>query len=225
MCAAKNPKEPDQLLFLFCYTLFVKNLFFGVGGVVIFLAGLYFFWPEAAITNYPSDGTTVVAFGDSLVEGVGATEGNDFVSLVSQEIGEPIINLGVSGNTTELGLARLDEVLAKNPKIVILLLGGNDFIRRIPRATTESNLKVMIERIQAQGAIVLLLGVRGGILRDGFDAMYEDLSETYSTAYVPDVLDGLFGDSTLMADGIHPNDAGYKIIAERVAEELKPLLK
>ena len=203
----------------------MKKILLGVGIIAVVGVAILTFWPEAAITNYPSDGTTIVAFGDSLVEGVGATEGNDFVSLVSREIGEPIINMGVSGNTTQLGLDRLDEVLAKDPKIVILLLGGNDFIRRVPRATTEGNLRTMIERIQARGAIVVLLGVRGGILSDGFDAMYEDLAATYGTAYVPDVLDGLFGKNEFMADGIHPNDRGYQVIAERVAKEVEPLLE
>lgn len=192
---------------------------------MVVIVGIFIFLPETTIKNYPSRGSTIVAFGDSLVEGYGASPGNDFVSVLSQDISEPIINLGVSGNTTELGLSRIDAVLAKDPKIVILLLGGNDYLRRIPRETTEANLRTIIERIQAKGAMVVLLGVRGGVLLDGFDAMYENLADMYGTAYVPDVLDGLFENNQLMSDGIHPNDAGYKIIAGRVAKELRPLLE
>jgi len=202
-----------------------QNVLIGAVLLVVISVGAYLLWPQAAIKNYPPDGTTIVAFGDSLVEGVGATDGNDFVSVLSREIGEPIINLGISGNTTEQGLARIDDVLSQDPKIVILLLGGNDYLRRIPQTTTRQNLATMIERIQAEGAVVVLLGVRGGILRDNFDAMYEELADTYDTAYVSDVLDGLFGNNAYMADGIHPNDAGYALIAERVANELEPLLK
>ena len=73
------------------------------------------------ITNYPGDGTTIVAFGDSLVEGVGATAGNDFVSVLSTEIGEPIVNLGQRGDTTRDGLKRLDSVIAQDPQKVFLI--------------------------------------------------------------------------------------------------------
>lgn len=203
----------------------MEKILIGIGIAALFGFGIFIFWPEATIKNYPSGGTTIVAFGDSLVEGFGATSGNDFVSVLSKQIGEPIINLGVSGNTTEMGLARVDEVLKQDPKIVILLLGGNDYLRRIPKERTRQNLATIIERIQAQGSMVVLLGVRGGILGDGFASMYEELSETYQTAYVPDVLDDLFGNNKYMSDGIHPNDAGYKMIADRVSDELQPLLK
>ncbi len=197
-----------------------------VGGIVAALALLWLvFWPEPSVTNYPSDGETIVAFGDSLVYGYGATDGNDFVSVVERSVGEPIINLGVNGDTTRDGLVRLDDALAKNPKVVILLLGGNDALQKIPEAETFANLATMIERIHASGSMVLLLGVRGGLLTDSFAHEYRMLAAEYHTAFVPDVLDGVFGRPALMADPIHPNDAGYAIIAERVAKELVPLLE
>jgi len=184
---------------------------------------LLFFATPSAVTNYPSDGATIVAFGDSLVEGVGATTGNDFVSLASQQIGEPIINLGRSGDTTRDGLSRLDEVLTQNPKIVIVLFGGNDYLRQIPPEETFQNLSTMIESIHETGAIVVLLGVRGGLLTDSYRGEYQAVVNTHNTAFVPDVLDGLFGQSSRMADPIHPNDVGYAIIADRVAPVISEL--
>src|SRR5688500_11781318 len=74
----------------------------------------------------------IVAFGDSLVVGVGAAPGNDFVSLLSARIDEPIINLGRSGDTTEKALARISEVINEKPALVIVLLGGNDYLRKVP---------------------------------------------------------------------------------------------
>lgn len=177
------------------------------------------------VKNYPSTGANIVAFGDSLVVGVGATEGKDFVTVLSNKIGEPIINLGKSGDTTAMAMTRLDKVLGNNPKIVLLLLGGNDYLRKVPKEETFSNLGTMIKAIQDQGAAVIVLGVRGGVISDNYKDDFESLSKEYSTAYVPDVLDGLLGHSDLMYDSIHPNDAGYQIIADKIFPVIKNLIK
>ncbi len=193
--------------------------------VVLFLLA-YIFWPTShTVKNYPSSGTSVVAFGDSLVSGVGSTLGGGFVSILEKEIGVPIINLGKSGDTTEDGLARMESIKDTHPKVVMLLLGGNDYLRKIPQATTRTNLAKIIEEIQGQGAIVVLLGVRGGVLQDNFSDMYEELADTYETAYVSNVLEGLFARDAFMSGAIHPNDAGYEKIAERIAPVLAELLK
>jgi len=187
-------------------------------------AYLYFFGAHE-VRNYPSSGTDIIAFGDSLITGVGAFPGRDFVSLLSQKIGQPIVNLGVSGDTAAGGLARLGELDAYNPKVVIVLFGGNDYLRRVPQAQTFENLTEIVESIQAKGAIVLLLGIRGGLLNDHFDTEFKKLRNTHDTAYVSDVLEGLLGKQEYMSDEIHPNDAGYARIAERVYPVLAPLLK
>lgn len=184
----------------------------------------YFIFRGDNITNYPPKNQTIVAFGDSLVEGVGASAGNDFVSVVARTLGKEIINRGKSGDTTADGLARIDDVLAEDPGIVIVLLGGNDALRRVPKKDTFANLGAIIERLQATGAVVVLLGVRGGILGDGYAEDYETLAETYHTAYVSNVLEGLITNPEFMHDGIHPNDQGYAIVAGRVAEVLQTVL-
>jgi acyl-CoA thioesterase I len=193
--------------------------------VLVLAAGVFYFLRAPAITNYPSSGTDIIAFGDSLIAGSGASEGNDLVSILSKQIGQPIINLGVRGDTTADGLKRISDIDSYNPKVVILLLGGNDYLRRIPQEETFENLGKIIEHIHAEGAVVLLLGVRGGVLRDNFASQYKELSKTYGTAYVSDVLDGLLGHSEYMSDRVHPNDEGYQRIADRVAPFLKKLLR
>jgi len=185
----------------------------------------YFARNEKTITNYPSGGTDIVAFGDSLVEGLGSTSGNDFVSLLSRKIGEPIVNLGNAGDTTADGLARISQLDEYNPKVVLLLLGGNDHLKKIPVADTFKNLATLIENIHARGSVVLLLGVRGGLFNDKFDTEFEILQENYNTAFVPDVLGGLFGNDKYMSDVIHPNDIGYGMIADRVYRVLIEVLK
>ncbi len=194
---------------------------------VSLLFGLGIFWSfskDSEIKNYPSNGTDVVAFGDSLVSGVGSSRDGGFVDLLSKKIGREIINLGVPGNTTEDGLKRLSQLDKYKPKVVILLLGGNDHLRKVPIDTTFENLETLVRGIQDRGAIVLLLGVKGNLLGDKFKSRFEDLSEKYGTAYVPDVLSGLFGNPKYMSDAIHPNDLGYTKITDKIYPVLLSLI-
>lgn len=177
------------------------------------------------ITNYPPVAGPIVAMGDSLVYGYGATKGNDFVSLLSNTIGQPIINRGVNGNTTSGGLSAIDMVTELKPSVVLVLLGGNDYLRGVPIAETFNNLERIIEKLQANGAVVVLLGIQGGVLSDPFAEQFEALAERRGTAYVPNVLQGIIGNTALMADAIHPNDAGYERIAEKVLPVLEGVLK
>jgi len=178
------------------------------------------------IRNYPSSGTEVIAFGDSLIEGVGSVDGGDLVSLLSEKTGVPIKNFGRSGDTTELALERLPVVLDEvpHPKVVIVLLGGNDFLRKIPKTQTFSNMEKIISSFQERGAVVIILGIRGGIFKDNFQKEFENLSKVYATGYVPNVLSGLIGRSEYMYDSIHPNNIGYKRVADRVYPVLSKLI-
>ena len=196
-------------------------------GIVVVILSVYiyrtFIWtPE--IVNFPSEGKNIVAFGDSLVSGVGS-QGGGFVTSLALKTKTPIVNLGKSGDSTADGLARVSEIFQYNPKVVILLLGGNDALRRISREETFNNLRSIIREIQGKGSIVLLLGVRGGLLSDAYSSDFKDLSEEMGTVYVSDVLSGIFGNPELMYDEIHPNDKGYEKIAERIVKVLPPLLK
>ncbi|MEX0931185.1 MAG: GDSL-type esterase/lipase family protein [Candidatus Paceibacterota bacterium] len=195
--------------------------------LVIALAGALFFFitrDDEVIKNINSNGTTIVAFGDSLVEGVGASDGNDFVTLLSERVGEPIINLGVSGNTSAQALLRIDEVLEHDPKVVLVLIGGNDYLRQVPKSTLFLNLRQIVTRIQNSGSAVIVLGVRGGLLRDNFDSDYRDLARELEAGYVPNVLDGIIGKPDLLSDSIHPNDVGYIRIADKVEPVLRRVL-
>lgn len=191
-----------------------------VGAILLFA-----FWPRGwEVKNAPPKDGPIVAFGDSLVYGVGATPGNNFVSVLSRKIGVPIINMGTPGDTTTDGLRRLPQVRAEDPAIVLLLLGGNDYLQRQQRAETFKNLETIITTLQGDGALVVLLGVRGGILKDNFEERYETLAEETGALYVPDVLHGLITNKEFMSDAIHPNDVGYARIAEKVYRALERFL-
>lgn len=177
------------------------------------------------VRNAPVAGQKIIAFGDSLVVGVGAETGYDFVSTLGKLIKRPIINAGVSGDTTATALQRIDSVLKQKPDLVIVLLGGNDALQRVPVDQTIGNLHRIIATIQENGAAVLLLGVRGGMLGDPFRRAYAKLARETGAAYLPNVLDSVMDNSVLMADDIHPNTVGYTVIAQRIAPILQQLIR
>jgi len=205
--------------------LFMNQKIILILGIILVISGFFFFKPSSKITNYPSNGDSIVAFGDSLIEGMGATTGNDLVSQLSKKIGEPIVNLGVAGNTTEQGLARVDRIKEFKPKVVLVLLGGNDYLRKMPKAETFKNLGAIITKIQSTGAVVVLLGIQGGLFGDPYESEFENLAKAKGAVYVSNILDGLVGNSKYMSDAVHPNDLGYVKIFERVYPELKKVLK
>ncbi len=205
--------------------LLILGTVFLVGGIWWLVAT--FFPSQPNIVNFPPKGSMIVALGDSLTEGVGASSyERGYIGLLKKRFDIDIVNKGVSGDTTKRGLARLDsDVLLLHPDIVIVLLGGNDFLQQVPREEVFKNLENIITRIQKNGAVVLLLGVRGGLLHDAFSADFIALAKRTGSAFVPNVLEGIIGDGKLMQDGIHPNDGGYQKIADKVAPVLEKLLK
>jgi lysophospholipase L1-like esterase len=174
----------------------------------------------------PTSGRSIIAFGDSLVAGRGADAGQDFVSVLSRRLGVPIVNAGRSGDTSGAALARLDrDVLALDPRIVIVLLGGNDYLRRVPTAETFANLDAIVTRIRQRGAAVVLVGVGVGIIGDPYRTEYEALAQRTDAGLVPDILDGIIGHADLMSDSIHPNARGYAMFADRLEPTLRDLTR
>lgn len=178
------------------------------------------------IKNYPPKGTHIIALGDSLIVGVGAENPEKgFIPVLAKRLNITIINKGISGDTTHDALLRLSkDVLDEKPDIVILLVGGNDILKQVPKEETFVNLRSIIARIQSRGAIVLLLGIRGGLLTDQYDDDFAALAKATGSLYVPNVLLGLIGNNALMSDEIHPNDRGYERIVDRVAPVLEGLI-
>ena len=178
------------------------------------------------VLNLRSGGEAIVCFGDSLTEGVGAQAGEDYPSALSRQLGFPVVNAGRRGDTTAQALERLSEsVLRRNPRLVIVLLGGNDFLRQLPRAESKKNLAEIVRRIQQQGAMVAIAGIKLGLFTDEFAAIYEDTAKEFGALYIPQVMKGILSDAKLKSDPIHPNGAGYRLIAERIAEKIRPLLR
>lgn len=176
-------------------------------------------WP---VTNDQPDGRVVVAFGDSLTRGFGAADGEAYPDHLSQLVGRPIVNAGKDGDTTGQALARLNRVLAHQPDVVILTLGGNDILRRVPLQTTLDNLRQIIQSLQQAGAMVVYAAVDPPLIGGKWVDAVRDLCREEGVLYVPSVMDGLWSDNERMFDSIHPNGDGYRVLAERIHARLEP---
>jgi acyl-CoA thioesterase-1 len=193
---------------------------------------------EAAPKPSPAaDARPVIAcFGDSITAGFGLEPFQSFPALLQQDLdqhryGYRVASLGVSGDTTQDGVARLPLLLAEKPVIVVLELGGNDGLRGLPVSVTESNLAEIIEGVQKTGARILLAGMTlppnyGPAYIRKFEAIYRDLAARYQLALIPFLMAGVGGNADLMQrDGLHPNARGAGRIEVTVMKALAPLLK
>jgi acyl-CoA thioesterase-1 len=177
----------------------------------------------------------IVCFGDSITAGFGLDAGQSFPDLLQQDLDSRrlayrVVNLGVSGDTTQDGLARVFMALAEKPAVVVLELGGNDGLRGIPLSITQANLARMIEQFQGAGARVVLAGMTlppnyGPTFVPKFEALYKDLANKYKLTLIPSLLEGVGGHGDLMQrDGIHPNAAGARHVEALVMKSMAPLL-
>lgn len=195
------------------------------------LASFALLWGTAACgapdaPNLDSPGTTIVCLGDSITYGVGARPEESYPNRLAERLGVPVVNAGVPGDTTTEALARLDEVLARDPWLVIIELGGNDLLRRLSVDEAERNLRAVVEGVLAARAVPVLVELDGGsLLTDSLADVFERLQEEYRVPMVEDVLDDVLRDAGLRADHIHPNAAGYRVLADGVAEVVEPLLR
>jgi acyl-CoA thioesterase I len=198
-----------------------------VAAVALVAAFAWWLWPsrDATFRNFPPRANGPwAAFGDSLTEGYGASSDGSYPAQLSRKLGVAIQNHGVSGETSADGLKRLEAIAAAEPRVVLLCFGGNDVLRGIPADVMFENLRGMIDRFHAAGSFVVLIGVRGKGLRDANAEGFARLAEEKEVLLVPNILEGLLTQPSLMSDYVHPNEAGYSRIAERIETLLRPLL-
>jgi acyl-CoA thioesterase-1 len=184
------------------------------------------------VSNRPK----IVAFGDSLTAGFGLTEKESYPYLLQEKLKSDgfdyeVINAGVSGDTSIGGLERVDWVLEQdNVQIMILELGANDLLRRMPVDKMKQNLARIIEKAKAKNVRVLLCGMLappavGAQYQRDYTAVFPDLAEKYDVEYLPFLLEKVALDKNLnQPDGIHPNAEGEKIMTNNVYKALKPML-
>jgi len=182
-------------------------------------------WIGSAQQRSVDSRPVILAFGDSLTSGYGVPQGLGYPEQLQKKLDAGgysyrVVNLGVPGDTTASGRARIDRALALKPAIVILELGGNDS-GGLTLTQTGANLEEMIRLFRNGGTTVVLAQVDSDL-----DKPFKELARKYSLTLIPSFLDGVEDNPKLMiGDGLHPNAEGYTIVINTVMKAIEPLLK
>jgi acyl-CoA thioesterase-1 len=168
------------------------------------------------------DNATILAFGDSLTYGVGASPADSYPAVLAEITGLKVINSGISGETTDEGLARLPGVLsATNPDLLILIEGGNDILQNKDLAQTKANLAAMIELANDNDIPVIFLGVPEKNLFSSSAPLYAEIARAHPIYFADSVIAELLRKPSFKSDLIHLNGVGYRRMAELVYELLQ----
>jgi acyl-CoA thioesterase-1 len=178
----------------------------------------------------------IVFLGDSLTAGYGLAREESVPALIQAHLAREgyaydVVNAGVSGDTSAGGLSRLDWSLDGNVAVLVVELGANDGLRGLPVSAMRRNLDQIIRRAKDRGIAVVLTGMEappnyGPAYTAEFRKAYQDLAREHHVVFVPFYLEGVAGNPALnIADGIHPNPQGARIVEQSVWRALEPLLR
>lgn len=178
----------------------------------------------------------IVAFGDSLTEGLGVPAAQNYPAQLQAELDKAgykyrVVNAGISGDTTAGGLNRIDGVLRQKPAIVIVELGANDGLQGKSVPQMERNLTTMIQRFKGAGIQVVLAGMQvppnlGPDYVEAYQNAFPKVAAAQKIPMIPFFLDQVAGIPELnQMDGIHPTPEGYTKVVQNVLTTLQPLLE
>jgi acyl-CoA thioesterase-1 len=163
----------------------------------------------------------VLAFGDSLTYGTGASEHESYPAQLAQLIGRRVVQAGVPGEVSAHALQRLPAELDEvSPRLLLLCIGGNDFLRRLDRRQAVANVRAMVRMAKARHIDVVLIGTPEPGLTVTPPAFYAEIAEEFAIPYLGEAIGYVLRRPDLKSDPIHPNAKGYRLIAERLAEVL-----
>ena len=175
-------------------------------------------------------GSVVLALGDSITAGAGVAPEQAWPYLLAGRTGWKVVNCGVSGDTSDGGLKRLPALLDENqPVLVLVALGGNDMLRRVPKAETVANLVRMLDLVKAHGAKPVLLAtpqptITGAVFQHLSPAdLYAEVAEEHQVPLIEDAIADVLSDPELKGDPLHPNVTGQAVLSEKIFEELKAI--
>ena len=183
-----------------------------------------------------ADPKVILFFGDSLTAGYGLSQEEAFPALVEKRCaaeGNPcqVINAGLSGETSAGGLSRIDWILRRPIDVFVLELGANDGLRGLPVEQTKKNLQAIIDKVKTKypNVKIVIAGMMvppnmGPDYTAQFRKIFPELAKKNQATLIPFLLEDVAGHESLnLADGIHPNIEGHKIVAKNVYEVLSSL--
>ena len=171
-------------------------------------------------------GSVVLVLGDSITAGYGVEPQQAWPAQLAERTGWRVVAAGVSGDLTDGGRARLPALLDEHaPSLVVIELGGNDLLRRVPAADIVANLEAMIEAARARGAKVVLMAAPqpnaiGALAGLSPAAFYRDLAQRRKISLIEKALPAVLSDARLKLDMLHPTAEGHRVLAERAVDEL-----
>lgn len=175
-----------------------------------------------------ASGSTVLALGDSLTSGVGARPETAYPTVLAGLTGWNVINGGVSGDTSAQALARLPDLLkAHSPKLVIVSIGGNDFLRQLSISELETNVRAIVGQCRASGAQVALVAIPQASLISAVAAslkdhgVFESLASELQLPLFEKGWSKVLSDAQLRSDTVHANAAGYAQFAAALTRWLR----
>ncbi len=165
-----------------------------------------------------SPDAVILAFGDSLTYGSGASQNLDYPAILSALSSHEIINAGIPGEISQNGLTRLPDLLDEyQPELMILIHGGNDMLRHIPQQQTSDNLKQMINEARLRNIKVVLLGVpEFNLFLLSSAEFYQQVADEQKVPIDLETLPNILSTNSLKSDAIHPNNEGYRLMAENI---------
>lgn len=164
----------------------------------------------------------VLAFGDSITYGTGARETESYPAQLEGLIGRKVVRAGVPGEVSAQALRRLPGELDEHqPQLLVLCIGGNDFLRNLGKAQAAANVQTMVAVARQRGIDVLLIGTPEKGITVTPPGFYAEIAEQHRIPYEGSVIGEILRNSELKSDTIHPNARGYRLIAERIAELLR----
>ncbi len=178
------------------------------------------------IKHQNAPGELIVCFGDSITLGYGAERQEAYPVILEKILKVPVINAGIDSDTTTEALKRVgSDVLGRNPRLVVIEMGNNDFLRRVPLEITLNNMRAIVDRIQEKKIMVAIMDISLGIVLDEYKTEYYKIAKEKGAIFIPSVMGEIITTPSLKSDTIHPNAKGYRMIAEKTAQVLRPYLK
>ena len=164
----------------------------------------------------------MLAFGDSLTYGTGASEQESYPAQLAPLIGRRVVDAGLPGEVSAHALQRLPGVLDEySPRLLLLCIGGNDFLRRLGKQQAAANVREMVRLAKARNIDVVLIGTPEPSLTVSAPSFYDEIAAEFHIPYEGEVIGEVLRKPALKSDPIHPNASGYRVIAERLSELLR----